>query len=182
MITLTIVAGCSSQSETDEPLITPTPKLTLTPKVSPDDGTKFPEDVIPLSVSQFIFSRKYDWSVPVFDGEEYSAYSIFAPDPSIEFWSYVGDLHVRVYLFEDNESARALIVMLLGTVDFVAEVEVNDAQAYMTYREGLGEAMAIQQRGRLVIVSNAMPPLDATEFEQEPLQYAARNGLQNARL
>jgi hypothetical protein len=176
IVALVAVFGCSSETEIGEPIITPTPEVT------PDSSTPLPEDVIPLNVSGFNFSRKYDWSIAIFDGEEYSASSIFLPKADSEFMNEVENLQVGAYLFTDEESASEAVDILIEYVDIVTEIQVNDTQALLTYREGLGEASAIQQHGRLVIISNTMPPLGVADFNQEVLQNAVINGLEASRL
>ena len=162
----------------EESAPTPTP----TPTSTPDGGitTKMPEDVIPLTVSGFKLLQKYNWDKG-FNGCEYSAYSLFSPEPATEFDGKVQDLLVTAFLFEDDASAIEWYMDTAGDGASSTEIQVNGADALVTYDSYRGEAAALQRRGRLVILSDVTSPLDATTFDEQVLTDAAIEGLKALR-
>lgn len=170
LLVLTIGAiGCATHEET----------ATLAP--TPGDGTKMPEVVIPLTVPGFSLVEKSDRVIPVFDGQEYSAYSFFEPKASSKFSDKVENLLVQVYLFQDDASAEAAFDALAEGGTSSTEIQVNGTRAILTYDEDFGETAAIQQQGRLVILSDSMPPFEATIFDEQILKDAAIEGLKAIR-
>ena len=163
--------GCCAEEET------------ATPAPTPNDGTKMPEDVIPLTVPGFSFVEKSDRILIQALGEQYYAYSFFVPKTGSKFSNKVHSLEVRAHLFEAEASAKAAASGILTVgADFFAEIQVNDATAILTYREDYGEAAAIQQQGRLAIISLSMPPFEAIAFDRQTLEDAAIEGLKAVRL
>jgi len=162
----------------EESAPTPTP----TPTSTPDGGitTKMPEDVIPLTVSGFKLLQKYNWNKG-FDDCEYSAYSLFSPNPTTEFDGKVQDLLVTVFLFEDDASAIEWYVDTAGDGASSTEIQINGADALVTYDRDSGEAAALQRHGRLVILSDTTSPLEATTFDEQSLKEAAIEGLRAIR-
>jgi hypothetical protein len=158
----------------------PTPTPTPTP--TPDGGitTKMPEDVIPLIVSGFILLQNYNWDKG-FKGCEYSAYSLFSPEPATEFNGKVQDLLVTAFLFEDDASAIEWYVDTAGDGASSTEIQVNGADALVTYNKDSGEAAALQRYGRLVILSDTTSPIGATTFDEQMLRDAAIEGLKALR-
>lgn len=166
--------GCAVE---EAPASTPTP--------TPGAGipTKMPEDVIPLTVPGFSFVEKSDRVLIQALGEQYYAYSFFVPKTGSKFSNKVHSLEVRAHLFEDEASAEAAASGILTVgADFFAEIQVNDTTAILTYREDYGEAAAIQQQGRLAIISLSIPPFEATIFDEQVLKDAAIEGLKAIRL
>jgi hypothetical protein len=162
----------------EEPAPTPTP----TPTSMPDGGvtTKMPEDVIPLTVSGFKLLQKYNWDKG-FDSCEYSAYSLFSPNPTTEFDGKVQDLLVTAFLFEDDASALEWYVDTAGDGSSSTEIQVNGSDALVTYDKDSGEAAALQRQGRLVILSDVTSPLEAATFDEQSLKDAAIEGLKAIR-
>lgn len=161
--------GCGAEEET------------ATPAPTPNDGTKMPEDVIPLTVPGFSFVEKSDHMSPIFEGEEYSVYSLFLPKASSKFSDKVENLLVQVYLFQDDASAEAAFDALAEGGTSSTEIQVIGARAILTYNEYFGETAAIQQQGRLVILSDSMPPFEVTIFDEQILKGAAIEGLKAIR-
>jgi len=131
-------------------------------------SSKKPEDVIPISVSGFIFVEKSEYVKPVFDGEEYSAYSFFEPSISSKFYGKVGELVIDVYKFKEEASARNMFYMLSGVIPGVRtaeEIQIDNFEATLVYREDDGEAYVLWQNGKLVIISEAMGPFDTTTLK-----------------
>ncbi|MDR9459627.1 MAG: hypothetical protein RI591_05715 [Dehalococcoidia bacterium] len=157
---------------------TPTP----TPTATPDGGitTKMPEDIIPLTVLGFKLLQKYDWDKG-FDACEYSAYSLFSPNPNTEFDGKVQDLLVTAFLFENDTSAIEWYMDTAGDGSPSTEIQVNGAAALVTYDNYRGEAAALQSYGRLVILSDTTSPLGATTFDEQSLKDAAIEGLKAIR-
>jgi hypothetical protein len=166
------------------PISAPAPTTAPAPTPPPDTGipASLPEDVIPLTVPGFSFKEKSDYFAPMWEGEEYSAYSSFLPKAGSEFYNKVESLMVEVYLFEDEASAGAAFDNLVAGGTSSIETEVGGVTAILTYDEDFGEAAAIQQQGRLVIMSDAMPPLTTWTFDEEVLKDAAIEGLKAIRL
>lgn len=160
------------------------PAPTPTPTPTPEAGipTKMPEDVIPLTVPGFSFIEKSDRVLMRAFGEEYYAYSFFVPEANSKFWNKVHSLEVRVYLFEDDASGEAAFDILTVGGTSSTEIQVNSARAILTYDADFGEAAAIQQQGRLVILSDSIPPFEATIFDEQVLKDAAIEGLKAIRL
>ena len=175
LLCVTLVSGLAC-GEGGEPASTPTPTST------PDGGitTKMPEDVIPLTVSGFNLVEKNNWDKG-FDGCEYSAYSFFTPKVNTEYQGKVHDLLVTVFLFEDDASAMEWYLDIAGDETTSSEIQVNGADALVTYDNYRGEAAAIQQHGRLVILSDTTSPLEATTFDEQILKDAAIEGLKAIR-
>lgn len=151
--------------------------------------TKRPEDVIPLAVPGFSFVEKSDHVTPIFEGEEYSAYSFFAPKANSNFENKVEFLHVSVSLFEDDASCQAVFdgFTTSSAITSSSEIQVNGGWAILAYYEDFGEATAFQQRGRLLILSTSWPPSewplpDTETFDKQALQNAAIDGLKAIRL
>ena len=164
----------------EEPAPTPTP--TPTPTSTPDGGitTKMPEDVIPLTISGFNLVQKNNWDQG-FDGCEYSAYSLFSPKPNTQFDGKVHDLLVQAFLFNDESSAIEWYMDTAGDGSSSTEIQVNGADALVTYDKDSGEAAALQRHGRLVILSDTTSPLKATTFDEQILRDAAIEGLRAIR-
>ena len=162
----------------DESVPTPTP----TPTATPDGGitTKMPEHIVPLIVSGFKLLQKNNWDMG-FDGCEYSAYSLFSPEPATEFDGKVQDLLITAFLFEDDASAIEWYVDTAGDGASSTEIQVNGADALVTYDNYRGEAAALQRYGRLVILSDTTSPLGATTFDEQMLRDAAIEGLKALR-
>ena len=143
--------------------------------------TPLPEDVIPLTVPGFSFVEKSDHFVPMWEGEEYSAYSLFLPKVGSKFSGKVENLLVQVHLFQDDASGKVAFDVLAGGGTFSTEIQVNGTEAILSYHEDFGEAAAIQQQGKLVILSDSIPPFDATTFDEQVLKDAAIEGLKAIR-
>jgi hypothetical protein len=162
----------------EESAPTPTP----TPTSTPDGGitTKMPEDIVPLAVSGFKLLQNNNWDMG-FDGCEYSAYSLFTPQPNTQFYGKIQDLLVTAFLFEDESSAMEWYVDTAEDGASSTEIQVNGADALVTYYKDSGEAAALQRYGRLVILSDTTSPLGATTFDEQALTDAAIEGLKSLR-
>ena len=143
---------------------------------------KAPEDVIPPAVPGFILHEKSNRVEPVFEGEEYSAYSFFVPKANSKFENKIHSVEVWVRLFKDDASSKKAFDALAQGGTSAAEIEVNDTKTILTYDEDFGETCAIQQQGRLVIYSDSIPPFEATTFDEDVLKDAAIEGLKAIRL
>ena len=177
LLGIILVSGLAC-GEGEEPAPTPTP----TPTSTPDGGitTKMPEHVIPLTVSGFKLLQKYNWDKG-FDGCEYSAYSLFSPNANTQFDGKVQDLLVTAFLFEDDASAIEWYIDTAGDGSSSTEIQINGADALVTYDKDSGEAAALQRHGRLVILSDTTSPLDVTTFDEQILTDAAIEGLKAIR-
>jgi hypothetical protein len=158
----------------EESAPTPTP----TPTSTPNGGitTKLPEDIIPITISGFRLIQKNELDKG-FDSCEYSAYSFFTPKADTQFDGKVQDLLVQAFLFEDDASAIEWYMDTAGEGSSPTEIQVNGTDALVTYDNYRGEAAAIQQHGRLVILSDTTSPLEATTFDEQSLKDAAIEGL-----
>ncbi len=149
------------------------------------DDTRMPEDVVPLSVAGFILESRDDYILPQLEGEEYSAAASFLPLVNSEFADTVEFLFIGVHLFDDDVSAEVVVVMLTqGKTHATMEgnIEGNNVRYFVIYDGDSGEAVAIEQQGRLVIVSTTMPPFEALIFDRDALCDAAVRGLEATRL
>ena len=162
----------------EESAPTPTP----TPTSTPDGGitTKLPEDIIPITISGFRLIQKNNWDKG-FDSCEYSAYSFFTPKADTQFDGEVQDLLVQAFLFEDDASAIEWYMDTAGDGYSSTEIQVNGADALVTYDKDSGEAAALQRYGTLVILSDTTSPLAATTFDEQVLTDAAIEGLKAIR-
>ncbi len=138
---------------------------------------KVPGNIIPLSVAGFKFVEKSEVVGPIFDNEEYSAYSFFYPLSGSEFENKVESLSIDVHRFEDEKSAEETCAALaeLGTAEKM-KIQIDSIKATLTYSEDHGEASVIWQEGRLIIWSLSSAPYDATTFDEQVLKDAAING------
>ncbi|HJH25675.1 MAG TPA: hypothetical protein C5S37_02640 [Methanophagales archaeon] len=138
---------------------------------------KIPGNIIPLSVEGFKFVEKSEVVGPIFDDEEYSAYSFFYPLSGSEFENKVESLSIDVHRFEDEKSADETCAALaeLGTAEKM-KIQIDSIKATLTYSEDHGEASIIWQEGRLIIWSLSSAPYDATTFDEQVLKDAAING------
>ena len=143
--------------------------------------TKAPEDIIPLSVPGFDFVSKSDRVEPLFEGEEYSASSFFTPKANSKFENKVDHLTVDVHLFKDEASSQQHFNFIAGFGTSSIEIQVNGEPTILTYNERVGETIAIQQQGRLVIYSLSAPPFEATTFDEEALKEAWIEGFKAIR-
>lgn len=148
-------------------------EITVTP------GKK-PEDVIPLSISGFKFVEKSEGVKSIFEGEEYSAYSFFQPMPNSKFEGKVDSLEVCVYKFKDEASAEEAASAFAGGGTTQEEIHVDSVKAILTYDEDLGEGCVVWQQGKLVILSDAIPPFETTTFDEQVLKDAAIEGAKAA--
>ncbi len=162
-------------SETSSPRARPTPASRV------GVPAKAPEDIIPLTVPGFNFVEKSDRVEPIYEGEEYSATSFFVPKPNSKFESKVDHLTVDVYLFKDEASSQQHFNLIAGLGTSSMEIQVNGEPTILTYNERVGETIAIQQQGRLVIYSLSAPPFEATTFDEVTLKDAAIEGFKAIR-
>lgn len=146
------------------------------------EETSAPEYVIPLAVPGFDFVEKSNRVAPAFEGEEYSAYSFFVPEANSKFENKVYSVEIWVRLFRDDTSSKEAFNALGGGGTSTTEIQVNGVKTILTYDENFGEACAIQQRGKLVIYSDSIPPFEATTFDEDVLKDAAIEGLKAIRL
>lgn len=144
-------------------------EITVTP------GKK-PEDVIPVSVSGFKFVEKSEFVKTGFEGGEYSAYSFFLPVVGSKFEGKVDSLEVWVYKFKDEISAGDIFSASAGAGTTQEEIQLHGVNAILTYDEDYGDASIVWQEGKLVIVSSAIPPFEATTFDEQVLKDAVLKG------
>ncbi len=133
-----------------------------------------PEDVIPVSVSGFKFVEKSEYVKGIFEGEEYWAYSFFQPRADSKFQGKVDSLEIRVHKFKNETSAReaASAYAQEGTT-----IQVDGINVTLNYDEDFGEAAVSWQHGNLVILSDAIPPFEATTFDEQVLKDAVIEGV-----
>ncbi len=160
---------------------TPSPRARPTPAPKAVIAAKAPEDIIPLTVPSFNFVEKSDRVNPMFEGEEYSASSFFVPKPNSKFQNKVDHLTVDVHLFKDEASSQQHFNFIAGFGTSSIEIQVNGEPTILTYNERVGETIAIQQQGRLVIYSLSAPPFEAVTFDEEVLKDAAIEGFKAIR-
>ena len=134
--------------------------ITITPTSAPAP----PEHVIPLAVPGFDFVEKSDRVEPIFEGEDYRAYSFFEPASSSKFQGKVSNLVVDVYKFKDETSAREFFSMFAGK-EGVEEIQIDNVTAMLLYEEDMGLVTVFFQQGKLVIMSSAEGPFDITTLE-----------------
>jgi len=156
------------------------------PNISePTDGTETtteaPEHIVPLTVPGFDFIEKSDRVEPLFEGEQYSAYSFFVPKTNSQFHNKVINIEIWVHLFQDDVSSKDAFNALAGGGTSATEIQVNETKTILTYDNEFGESCAIQQIGKLVIYSDAWPPFDTITFDENALKDAAIKGLQAIR-
>jgi hypothetical protein len=144
------------------------------------ESAKAPEDMIPLTVTDFNFVEKSDRVEPLFEGEEYSAVSFFTPKTNSKFQGEVDHLTVWVLLFEDETSGTDMTSIFLVDVS-VAEIQIGEREATLTYNEDNGETIVFYQQGKLVIYSLSAPPFESTIFDEEALEEAAIEGFKAVR-
>ncbi len=144
------------------------------------ESAKAPEDMIPLTVTDFNFVEKSNRVEPLFEGEEYSAVSFFTPKTNSKFENNVDHLTIHVYQFEDDASSSNMTSIFLVEVS-ATEIQVGEREATLTYNENNGETIVFCQQGKLVIYSLSAPPFEATTFDEEALKEAAIEGFKAVR-
>jgi len=137
---------------------------------------KSPENVIPLSVPGFTFIEKSDRVNMPFDGVEYWTYSLFEPQIGSEFYGKVLNLEVRVHRCNDETAAEETFSAMAEGGTTQEEIQVDSVKATLTYDEDFGETAVFWQQGNLVILSDAIPPFEATIFDEQSLKRAALEG------
>ncbi len=137
---------------------------------------KSPQNVIPLSVRGFTFIEKSDHVNMPFDGVEYWAYSLFEPQIGSEFYGKVLNLEVRVYKCNDETAAEEIFSAFAEGGTKQEEIRFDNINAMLTYDEDFGETAVFWWQGDLVILSDAIPPFEATSFDEQSLKRAALEG------
>lgn len=150
------------------------------------DGTPEPKDVLPTAVSGFnlvrVTPQRAESSEAVGQVEVATAY--FEPSYGSPYRGKVEELVVEVTRYKDEAACSIPYDYLVGfyeksTVAEAQEIWV-DGVAILTYFEDerYGEASAYAQRGRLLLFSDALSPLDATDIvDEQLLKDAATAGL-----
>jgi len=162
----------------------------------PTEVTKAPEDVIPLAVPDFALVEKNE-RIEGFEGEQYSASSLFIPREGSKFQNKVAEVHISVHLVKDETTATSIFEMW---TQVATEIKVKGVDTLLVYDEEgsrmhsnvkCGKIYAIQQRGRLIIYSVSFSPIDLNslfkdaptpEFDKEALNDAAIQCLRAIRL
>jgi len=162
----------------------------------PTEVTKAPEDVIPLAVPDFTLVEKKE-RIEGFEGEQYSASSLFIPREGSRFQNKVTEVHISVHLVKDETTATSIFEM--WTQD-ATKIKVKGVDTLLVYDEEgsrkhpyvrCGKIHTIQQRGRLIIYSTSFSPIDiegwlmdapTLEFHREALTDAAVQCLEAVRL
>lgn len=134
-----------------------------------------PEDIIPLSVSGFKFVEKSEHVKPIFEGEEYSAYSFFKPKIDSTLIGKIDHLTIKIYKFKDETSAKETF-LIFARLGISEEIQVDDTRAMLTYDKDSGETSVLWQEGKLVIMSISSPPFGASIFDEQVLKDAAITG------
>ena len=137
---------------------------------------KSPENVIPLSVPGFTFIEKSDRVNMPFDGVEYWAYSLFEPQIDSEFYGKVLNLEVRVHKCNDETAAEEIFSSFAEGGTTQEEIQFDNINAMLTYDEDFGETAVFWWQSDLVILSDAIPPFEATSFDEQSLKRAALEG------
>ncbi len=137
---------------------------------------KSPKNVIPLSVAGFTFIEKSDRVNMSFDGVEYWAYSLFEPQIGSEFCDKVLNLEIRVHKCNDETAAEEICSAFAEGGTTQEKIQFDNVNAMLTYDEDFGETAVFWWRGDLVILSDAIPPFEATSFDKQSLKCAALEG------
>ena len=72
------------------------------------------EGVILVSIFGFRFVEKSEYGESIFEGEEYSAYSLFEASIASKFQGKIQSLEVHVYKFGDEVSAENTFLVFAG--------------------------------------------------------------------
>ena len=184
MMLMTSLHACEPSAEPEE-VPTPTPK--------PETSIEAPEDVIPLTVPGFELIEKDEYVPGFWHGAvwrhyiEYSAYSVFKPEPYSRFYDKVTKVEIHVELCKDLESANYVFER-----HGMEELYVDGTRSVWEYGEvtGIGqfyEVRIYQQYGLLVIMSYALSTPSKTKlpnptFDKEAVKEAAIEGLKAVRL
>ena len=144
------------------------------------------EDVIPLTISGFIFVEKGNRVEPVGAAATYSAYSIFKPKANTKFKDKVENVEVWVFLYKDDVAAgKWYNAWIAADTDFaeisqLAKIQVNGKEAMFTYDNYTNIAYVHQQLGKFIIRSSAIAPFEAI-IDKQVLKDAAIEGLKAIR-
>ncbi len=111
-----------------------------------------------------------------FDGVEYWSYSFFQPQIDSEFYGKVHSLEVRVHKCNDEAAARDIFLAFAEGGTTQEEIQLDNINAMLTYDEDFGETAVFWWQGDLVILSDAIPPFEATSFDEQSLKRAALEG------
>lgn len=171
--------GYALNGESSTPAPTPTSTESVGVAASPTSiATPIlrPQHVLPLKIPGFIFVERSDNLDPIFDGEDYSAYSCFVP-LSAAVADKVENVCVFAYLFEDEASRDAAYAVMMGTRTYT-NISINGSTAALQYSEREGEVSVTLLTRYLVIVSDSVPPFelplpDPSTYDREALEAAA---------
>jgi hypothetical protein len=168
----------------------------LLPGCTPTEFAKAPEDVIPLELSDFTLVEKKEHIRT--EGAQYSASSLFIPKEGVKFQNKVAEVQITVFLFKDETTATSLFERYW--TQHATKIKVKGVDTFLTYNEygnrffgnvPCGAINANQLRGRLIINSSSIAPLDferlardapIPNFDKEALKEAAIQGLEATRL
>jgi len=163
----------ATQTTPPGPETTPPETETTPPEPEPEASSKLPEDIIPLNVQGFDFIEKSNRADPIFDGEEYWAYSFFVPKINSQYEGKVESVIVDVHLFRDDTSSKNAFDIMVEAGTSATEIQVNGMKAILTYDADIGKACTIQRQGRLLICSDSVPPFEAFIFDETALKNAS---------
>jgi len=139
-----------------------------------------PMDVIPLSVPGFRFVEKSDRVDMPFDGVQFWAYSLFEPEVGSRFQGKVLNLEIRVHQCRNETDAEKIFLALAGAGTTREQVTIDSIKATLCYDADFGETGILWRVGSLVILSSAIPPFEATAFDEQALKDAVLEGVRAA--
>ncbi len=139
-----------------------------------------PKDVIPLSVPNFRLVERSDRVDMPFDGVQFWGYSLFEPVVGSRFHGKVLNLEVRVHQCSNETDAEKVFLALAGSGTTQEQVTIDSIKATLCYDADFGETGIVWRVGSLVILSSAIPPFEATAFDEQALKDAAFEGARAA--
>lgn len=145
------------------------------------DGTPEPKDVLPTAVSGFNLVRVTPQRTGSAGGTAVEmATAYFEPSYGSPYWGKVEELVVEVTRYKDEAVCTNAFNYMLERGGY-SEIWVDGA-AISEYFETdrFGEAYAYAQRGKLLLLSDAVSPWDATDVDEQLLKDAATAGLKAA--
>ena len=142
---------------------------------SGESAERNPEDILPLSVTGFELLKKSGWRT----GSYSIAYSIFVPTIGSKFYSKVENLQTNVFKYRHEKTARYAALgytRISTTQEEIEEIVVDHSKATLCYNKDDGVASAAWQDGKLVVLTVAIPPSEASTFDEQVLKDAAIEG------
>lgn len=143
------------------------------PTPTPAPGT---EALLPEVIAGFELASRFDHIEPIFPGELYSLLVSFAPLEGSDFAGAVERMGITAYLFEDEESAKEALDLLIGSTYSGAQgIQVEGLEAYLFAEPEAGQAGLLWQDGSIVYEIFVTAPSQG-EPDLEKLKEAALTG------